>query len=323
MTNSRQVLGMIQSHIAGDNVRFLSIAEQIALEAQKAGRGKFADSLLKVVSAARGADGGTTIQLAKPRGELAELLDMCNPRIALGDVVLRPHLRESIDRIVDEQQRRLELEAYALKPRRKFLLVGPPGTGKSMTASGIATELGLPLFTVQLDAVITKFMGASASKLRLIFESMMSLRGVYFFDEIDAIAASRSNDNDIGEARRLLNSLLQLIDRDKSHSIIIAATNHSSLLDRAVFRRFDSAFRYDNPTTEDARQVILNNIASFVVGAIDWTIVDQRTLGLSQADLAAAAVDAARKAVLENKGKLTTDELLWALQARSQIHSNY
>ncbi|WP_245277839.1 AAA family ATPase [Mesorhizobium sp. L48C026A00] len=191
-----------------------------------------------------------------------------------------------------------------------------------MTAHGIASELGLPLFTVQLDGVITKFMGASASKLRLIFESMTGVRGVYFFDEIDAIAASRAHENDIGEARRLLNSFLQLVDRDQSHSIIIAATNHSSLLDRAVFRRFDSAFRYELPTGDEARQVIRNNILAFDAGSVDWESIEKHASALSQADLAAAAVDAARKAVLENDGKLTTEELLWALEGRMQIHSN-
>lgn len=301
-------------------MRFLSIAEQIALEAEKAGRGRFAEDLQRAVAAARAEARPDAVQIARPRGDLAELLDVTYPGVALSDAVLRPELRENVERIVDEHKRRAELGAYNLKPRRKLLFVGPPGTGKSMTAHGIATELGLPLFTVQLDGVITKYMGASASKLRLIFESMTGVRGVYFFDEIDAIAASRAAENDIGEARRLLNSFLQLVDRDSSHSIIIAATNHSSLLDRAVFRRFDSAFHYELPSGEEARQVLRNNLVAFDGPEIDWEPVDDRARGLSQADLAAAAVGAARKAVLENDGRLTTAELVWALKARTQIH---
>ncbi|RXF72882.1 AAA family ATPase [Hansschlegelia zhihuaiae] len=293
------------------------------LQAGKAGRGKFAEDLQKAVTAARAEQGTRAVQIARPRGDLAELLDVTYPGVGLSDAVLRPDLREGVERIVIEHKRRAELEAYHLKPRRKLLFVGPPGTGKSMTAHGIATELGLPLFTVQLDGVITKYMGASASKLRLIFDSMIGVRGVYFFDEIDAIAASRGAENDIGEARRLLNSFLQLVDRDNSHSIIIAATNHSSLLDRAVFRRFDSAFHYELPTGEEARQVLKNNLLAFEKQKqeIDWDLVDERAQRLSQADLVAAAVGAARKAVLENEGQLTTDELVWALDARSQIHA--
>ena len=321
MATSRQLLGMVQSHVAGDGARFLSIAEQIALEAEKAGRGKFAEDLQKAVTAARAEQRVSAVQIARPRGDLAELLDVTYPSVGLADVVLRPDLREGVEQIVDEHERRAELEAYHLKPRRKLLFVGPPGTGKSMTAHGIATELGLPLFTVQLDGVITKYMGASASKLRLIFDSMTGVRGVYFFDEIDAIAASRAAENDIGEARRLLNSFLQLVDRDDSHSIIIAATNHSSLLDRAVFRRFDGAFHYEFPTGEEARQVLRNILVAFKNQEIDWNLIDDRAQGLSQADLAAAAVGAARKAVLENDGWLTTDELVWALNARAQIHA--
>lgn len=320
MATSRQLLGMVQSHVAGDGVRFLSIAEQIAFEAEKAGRGKFAVELQKAVTAARAEQRAGAVEIARPRGDLAELLEVTYPGLALADAVLRPDLREDVERIVDEHKRRAELEAYQLKPGRKLLFVGPPGTGKSMTAHGIATELGLPLFTVQLDGVITKYMGASASKLRLIFDSMTGVRGVYFFDEIDAIAASRGAENDIGEARRLLNSFLQLVDRDKSHSIIIAATNHSSLLDRAVFRRFDTALHYEFPTSKEARQVLRNNIAAFEKQEIDWNLVDGSTQGLSQADLAAAAVGAARRAILENNGRLRTDELVWALKARAAIH---
>lgn len=115
-----------------------------------------------------------------------------------------------------------------------------------MTASVLAGELGLPLFLVRLDALITKFMGAA--KLRQVFDAISELRGVYFFDEFDAIGSQRGLANDVGEIRRVLNSFLQMIEHDQSNSLIIAATNHPEILDYALFRRFDDVIEYHLPT---------------------------------------------------------------------------
>ena len=315
MATSRQLLSMVQSHVAGDGMRFLSIAEQIGLEAVKAGRHRFGEAMARLVDAARKRREET--RPSSVRGELGELMDVRHPEARLSDLVLDERLVKRLARIVEEQERRDELVEHALEPRRKLLFVGPPGTGKSMSAQALATELGLPLYTVRLDGVITKYLGASAAKLRLIFDAMRDMRGVYFFDEIDAIAASRGQDNDVGEARRMVNSFLQLVDADRSDCIIAAATNHASLLDRAVFRRFDAAFRYGPPDRDAARKVILANLGSFEAD-LDWDEALGKVDGLSQADLAAAAVDACRTAVLDNSGRLTTRELVEALGQRHQ-----
>jgi len=234
--------------------------------------------------------------------------------------VVGTDLRERILRIIREHRERETLEAEGMQPRRKFLFSGPPGTGKGMTASALACELGLPLFKIRLDGVITKFLGETAAKLRLIFDAMQSVRGVYFFDEVDALASSRGSENDIGEARRMLNSFLQFLEEDQSQSLIIAATNHSSLLDAAIFRRFDAAFLYSNPSAEEARRVLCNNLLRFDRDAIEWTEVDAFTNGLSQADLAASAEDAARFAILDNHRVLSTEVLCRALKDRANIH---
>jgi SpoVK/Ycf46/Vps4 family AAA+-type ATPase len=113
-----------------------------------------------------------------------------------------------------------------------------------------------------LDGVITKYMGETAAKLRLIFDAVQSTRGVYLFDEVDALATSRGADNDIGEARRMLNSLLQFLDEDSSGSILIAATNHPGLLDAAIFRRFDAALVYQHPTSEEVERILRANLPS-------------------------------------------------------------
>ena len=131
--------------------------------------------------------------------------------------------------------------------RRKRLIEGKPGTGKTMTASVIASEVSLPLYTIQVDKLVNKFMGETSARLRQIFDSMETQQGVYLFDEFDAIGADRSLDNEVGEMRRILNSFLQFIEQDASDSIIIAATNNQKILDQALFRRFDDVLHYDLP----------------------------------------------------------------------------
>ncbi|MCJ2041036.1 ATP-binding protein [Methylobacterium sp. J-059] len=323
MASAQQLIGMIRSHAAGDDDRFLSIAEEIAGEAGRAGRSKVAADLTALVAGLRADGRGTRrgsdlTSLAAPRGELANLLRAAYSETVLSDLVLSQALGHRLGRLVREHRERDKLEEHGLAPRRKFLFSGPPGTGKTMTASAIAGELNLPLFTIMLDGVITKYMGETAAKLRLIFDAMHRTRGVYFFDEVDALATRRGNDNDIGEARRVLNSFLQFLDEDRSSSVIVAATNHQSLLDPALFRRFHATFAYEKPSSSEARRVLGNHLLQFDTASLDWGRLDEATRGLSHADLTAAADDAARDAVLDFDGRLETGLLLRALCDRSE-----
>jgi SpoVK/Ycf46/Vps4 family AAA+-type ATPase len=324
MTSSRQILEMIRSHVAGDSQRFFSVVAHIADDAGKSGKTKVADELKAVLESAQAASASShasrPIPIAAPRGELAGLVRASYSETHLSDVVLNPDLNRRVTRLIREHRERDALALKSLAPRRKFLFSGPPGTGKGMTAAAVAGELGLPLFTILLDGVITKFMGETASKLRLIFDAMQNVKGVYFFDEVDALASKRDVDNDVGEARRMLNSFLQFLEEDKSSSVIIAATNHKALLDPALFRRFHGAFVYAKPSSDEARQVLRNHLLQFDRDSIDWNSVDAVSAGLSQADLVAAADDAARDAVLDNDGELTSQILVQALKDRGTIH---
>ena len=327
MASSKQLIGMIRSHAAGDDSSFLAIAEHIALDAEKAGRTRMAGELLDLIKnlrteteTRRPATRPTPI--SAPRGELAGLMRAAYPMARLSDLVLPEPLDVRIKGILREHDARETLANHGLTPRRKLLLSGPPGTGKTTTAAVLAGELGLPLFTIMLDGVITKYMGETAAKLRLIFDAVQSVRGVYLFDEVDALATSRGADNDIGEARRMLNSLLQFLDEDASGSILIAATNHPGLLDSAIFRRFDAALVYQHPTSSEIEQVLRANLPQFELGDVVWDRITSAAAGLSQADLAAAAKDAARYAVLDNDGVIETSNLAQSITDRAQLHSN-
>ena len=321
MASSKQLIGMIRSHAAGDDARFLAIVDHIAADAAHAGRARMAEDIRTLVEslrteAANRRPGSRPVPIASPRGELAGMVRASYPDTRLADLVLSEDLERRLRRVIREHGHRDALAAKGLRPSRKLLLAGPPGTGKSMTAAAIAAELKLPLFTILLDGVITKYMGETAAKLRMVFDAMQSTRGVYLFDEVDALATRRGAENDIGEARRMLNSFLQFLDEDGSSSVIIAATNHRGLLDQAIFRRFDAALAYDLPSSDQARRIVTSQLGLFDLRPVDWRPVVGAVKGLSQADLVAAAGDAAREAVLDQDGAIDTDRLIRALQDR-------
>lgn len=185
-----------------------------------------------------------------------------------------------------------------------------------MTASALAGELHLPLFLIRLDGLITKFMGETAAKLRLVFEAMQETRGVYLFDEVDALGGARVQGNDVGEIRRVLNSFLQFLEQDQSDSMLVAATNHPQLLDRALFRRFDSVIEYPVPSPEIVRSIIRNRLATMRIGRIEWRTVTHAAEGLSHAEVTLAAERAAKDMILSNAKTVTTSALVAALQER-------
>lgn len=169
----------------------------------------------------------------------------------LDDLILESDTRERLDRVLREQRQSALLAEHGLEARRKVLLIGPPGTGKTMTAAALACALSLPLFTLRLDSLFTRYMGEATAKLRLIFDNIQQVRGVYLFDEFDAIGQQRATNNDIGELRRILNAFLQMVEQDSSQSIIVAATNHPKILDEALFRRFDDVLEFTLPSAEE------------------------------------------------------------------------
>ncbi|TCU32889.1 AAA family ATPase [Rhizobium azibense] len=325
MTATKHLIAMIRSHASGDGQRFLAIAENIADEAGRAGRAKMAGEIRGAIAKVRENNNRerdvSPVPIVSPRGELAGLVRATYPDTKLSDLVLGSDLGRRVSGVVREHKDQHLLEAKGLSPRRKFLFSGPPGTGKGLTAAAFAGELNLPLFTILLDGVITKFMGETAAKMRLIFDAMKSTRGVYFFDEVDALASRRDADNDIGEARRMLNSFLQFLEDDRSDSVVVAATNHRTLLDPAIFRRFHAAFSYSRPSTEEARKVLSRSLCQFDLRNVGWATLEADVSGLSQADLVAVADDAARDAVLDHDAVISTEILVRALRDRKALHN--
>jgi SpoVK/Ycf46/Vps4 family AAA+-type ATPase len=323
MATADQLKALIKSFSEQDDTRFYRVALQLAAHEARLGHGKVATELRDLVDKARAqksavvpGSGPRPIPISRPRGDLEGLLSVSYPDLLLKDMVLRPEIRQIFDRILKEHRQQGRLREHGLEPRRKFLLVGPPGTGKSMTAKALAGELHLPLFVVRFEAMITKFMGETAAKLKLIFEAMHHTRGVYLFDEFDAIGAQRAMPNETGEIRRVLNSFLQFIEEDDSLSIIIAATNHAEILDRALFRRFDDVIRLEIPIRDLIVRLLQERLMGFKIEDVDWEALAREAEGLSQGDLVRASEDAAKDMVLEDSRAIRGESLSKIIRAR-------
>lgn len=318
MPSADQIKALLKAYAQGNDAQFQSVAMQIAANEARQGHGKLAEELKQLIDMAKvklPTVGTTPIPIARPRGEIADLLSVSYPNIRLNSLVFRPRLEKALARVVREHKTIADIRAHGLSPRKKLLLLGPPGTGKTMTASALAGELGLPLFVVRLDRLITRFMGETAAKLRLIFDAIAQTRAVYLFDEFDSIGSERGLANDVGEIRRVLNSFLQMVEQDSSDSLILAATNHPSLLDRALFRRFDDILEYNLPQNEEIAEVLKAKFAGLKTERLYWSRLAKRAVGLSYADIARAAEDAIKHGVIE-KRKITQADVSAAIDER-------
>jgi len=322
MASAQQLIGLVKSHAEGDVDRFFDLAMQLSSAEEQKGHIRLAEQLRQWAHAGQRPPIAAIPKLTPiiaPRGDLAQFLAATYPSERLNSVILPASIEDELRHVIVETRMREKLEEKGLKPRRRLLLSGPPGTGKTLTAHGLAGELQFPLFSVMLHGLITKFMGETAQKLKLVFDAVKSTRGVYLFDEIDALAAARGEGNDVGEARRVLNSFLQFLDEDTGPSIVVATTNLPEILDRAVLRRFDLVLTYELPDAASIQKALERRLIGFSIASLSWKDVTDCAVGLSTADIVAAAEDAGRRAVLEDRNNITTLDLLNSLGRRRSL----
>lgn len=315
MATADQIKSLIKAHYDGNDEKFKTIVLQIAAYEAKKNHTTLARDLKKMVDKPR-LSRASVISISQQN----PMLQMTLPHNKLGSLIVSGDIQEKIVRIVTEYRNSEKLKGYGLDNRRKILIEGPPGTGKTYTASVIASELGLALYTVQVDKLVTKFMGETSVKLRQIFESITNNAGVYFFDEFDAIGADRSLDNEVGEMRRILNSFLQFIEQDCSDSIIIAATNNQHLLDQALFRRFDDVLHYSLPTADEVYKIYDYKLSVFQKDFEPTEKLVEISTSLSQAELLRVCDDAIKDSILQDK-HITEDKLIRLVNERVDVYS--
>lgn len=310
-----QLKMLIKSHFDQNDERFRTIVLQLAAHEANQGHTALARDIRDLIDKSR------TRKVVPFNKELHELFQNTSSDYRLSNIVVSEELRTRIERIMREFKQRALLRSHGLGNRRKILLAGPPGTGKTMTAAVLAGELQLPFFTVLVDKLVTKYMGETSAKLRQIFDNIREFPGVYLFDEFDAIGSERTLDNDVGEMRRVLNTFLQFIEQDQSDSLIVAATNSIKLLDQALFRRFDDVLYYNFPTHTEIVQLIQNRLSGFCnCSSNDVIELAEFSKTLSHAEITKACDDAIKEAILSDQNTVTSELLRIMIAERHSVY---
>jgi SpoVK/Ycf46/Vps4 family AAA+-type ATPase len=327
LSSAKQILAMLRSRAEGDEATFFSIALQVAAAEARQGHRQMAEELRAEVDKARASTSrgaSVAIPFSSPRGNLEGLLELRQPRFNLKDVVLSERLIDRVNDVLRQQRKRDWLREHAKTPNRRLLFVGPPGSGKTMSAEALAGELHLPLFVIRLEALITRYMGETAAKLRVIFDETARRRAVYLFDEFDAVGGHRTATNDVAEMRRVLNSFLQFMEESNAtDSVIICSTNHPKLLDRALLRRYDQVLEFDSPSAEQIRRLITSNLGKMKIVRANWKKIVHEARSLSQSEIVRATDDAVKTAILDERNHINTNDIIERLLERHAMRGAF
>lgn len=320
MANAEYLTELVRAHYSGDDRRFSNLLNQVIAAESRAGHSRLAERLRELRIEGTRPESATkaATPLARAPRNLEQVLSVSYSETNLDDVVLTSETRASLQRYVVEQRRAQALADHGLKPRRRLLLHGPPGCGKTMTAQALAGELNLPLIRVRLEVVFSKYLGETASTLSDVFAEAARVRGVYLFDEFDALGRTRLDDSEVGEIKRVVTTFLQLLDADHSDSLLIAATNTGHALDTALFRRFDDVLELPEPSVEQRRELLSRLLRRWRLKPTDNLV--GHTTGLSFADIRAAVEDAHKDAILDDRPRPSRESVASRLvERRSRI----
>lgn len=297
MATADQILSLIRNHLNNDDTQFRKVALQISAVEARSGHAIVARTIQELLNQKKTSLG--TVRLVSKNKGIDDLLLQVDTYDDMTSLVLSQELKEKLDRVIKEYLKKETLSKYGLANRRKLLLYGASGTGKTMTASALAKEFNLPFFVVRTEKVVTKFMGETGQKLGRIFDFINEVPAVYLFDEFDAIGSQRGMDNEVGEQRRILNTFLQLLDRDDSDSFIIAATNSIESIDKAMFRRFDDVIEYKLPDREQRLALLREYL--YTAKDLDFSSAEPLFDGMSHAEIKMVCSDIFKESLLNDR----------------------
>ena len=297
MATADQILSLIRNHLNNDDTQFRKVALQISAVEARSGHAIVARTIQELLNQKKTSLG--TVRLVSKNKDIDDLLLQVDTYDDMTSLVLCQELKEKLDRVIKEYLKKETLSKYGLANRRKLLLYGASGTGKTMTASALAKEFNLPFFVVRTEKVVTKFMGETGQKLGRIFDFINDVPAVYLFDEFDAIGSQRGMDNEVGEQRRILNTFLQLLERDDSDSFIIAATNSIESIDKAMFRRFDDVIEYKLPDTEQRLALLREYL--YTAKDLDFSSAESLFDGMSHAEIKMVCSDIFKESLLNDR----------------------
>ena len=297
MATADQILSLIRNHLNNDDTQFRKVALQISAVEARSGHAIVARTIQELLNQKK--TSLSTVRLVSKNKDVDDLLLQVDTYDDMTSLVLSQELKEKLDRVIKEYLKKENLSKYGLANRRKLLLYGASGTGKTMPASALAKEFNLPFFVVRTEKVVTKFMGETGQKLGRIFDFINEVPAVYLFDEFDAIGSQRGMDNEVGEQRRILNTFLQLLERDDSDSFIIAATNSIESIDKAMFRRFDDVIEYKLPDREQRLALLREYL--YTAKDLDFSSTEPLFNGMSHAEIKMVCSDIFKESLLNDR----------------------
>jgi SpoVK/Ycf46/Vps4 family AAA+-type ATPase len=244
MARADLLINLVKAGVDGDNVLFRRTVEAMIAEE----RAKQHHVLARRLSEELKSNGHSlSLNANSNRDRAQDFIYELTPHRDLDDLVLPEEVRSACNDLVEEHHRSDLLRSYGLEPRHRVLLAGPPGNGKTSLAESLATSLMVPMFVVRYDGIVASYLGETAKRLRHLFDYVCTRQCVLFFDEFDTLGKERGDAHETGEIKRVVSSLLLHIDSLPSYVVIVTATNHPELLDRAVWRRFQLRLHLPNP----------------------------------------------------------------------------
>jgi AAA+ superfamily predicted ATPase len=324
MARSDLLINLVKAGVNGDAGTFRRTVDAIVAEERGKQHNVLADQIERVVKTPNGNLLSTPTRHAPEGSHRAkDFISEIMPRRKLDELVLPDTTQLATRQLIEEQQRSSILRSHSLEPRHRMLLVGPPGNGKTTLAEAIAESLAIPLFVVRYEGMIGSFLGETAARLKRVFEYARTTPCVLFFDEFDAVGKERGDKHETGEIKRVVTSLLMQIDELPSYVVVIAATNHSELLDRAVWRRFQLRLPLPAPTQKQLTQFLQllaeKSEVKLGISAVQIT----KSLGrVSYAEAEEFLLNVMRREVLTSgerpSGEIVREQLkLWMARARS------
>ena len=321
MARSDLLINLVRASVAGDKGAVRAAVETIIAEEKHKQHTVLADRLTRAMQTnGNGFNKHPSPSVSKPAHKGRECIAEITPRRSLRDMILSKTCRTAVDQLVEEQQRSSLLRAHGLDPRHRILLVGPPGNGKTSLAEAIAESLAVPFFVVRYEAMIGSYLGETAGRLGRVFDYVRTTPCVLFFDEFDAVGKERGDIHETGEIKRVVTSLLMHIDELPSYALVIAATNHSELLDRAVWRRFELRLSLPAPSEQELTEYFNRFLASFDRRpGISAHTIAKRLGAISYAEAEEFTLDVHRRNVMTMQERLlknTIEEQLKLWQER-------
>ena len=333
MPKGEFVKDLLKAFNKNDYQAFKEVAEKIVEDEKSKSHNNLANSLQKVINSfdennspsnnySNTAAGNYFVNFPRDQKDGSDLISIINSKSYLEDVILSEENEQVIDRVLNEYFSANKLKRYNIDAKRRLLFCGPPGCGKTLTAKAIAKELNLPLLYIHMDSLISSYLGETASNLRKIFKYASQDKWLIFFDEFDTIAKNRDDKNEHGELKRSVNTFLQMLDNFKINTLLIAATNHQHLLDKAIWRRFDEILFFDKPDQNKIKETIRKKVKIFK-SDLDLDKIAAEFIGMSYAEIERIAKEAMRYCILNDMPVLTNNILLNSLKEEKRRKKVY